>query len=144
MIDMNLKNLRKKHKMSQEALAEKLGVSRQAVAKWENGDALPDIINCEKLSEIYKVSIDDLVKYDLSSEDDDDEAEKGKHIFGAVTVGERGQIVIPVKAREVFKIKTGDKILVLGDEAQGIALVKLKWFSAFAKKIFSSAEEEQE
>lgn len=143
MIDMNLKNLRKKHKMSQEALAEKLGVSRQAVAKWENGEALPDILNCEKLAGIYRVSIDDLVKYDLSSEDDEEE-KNGKHIFGAVTVGERGQIVIPIKAREIFKIKTGDKILVLGDEAQGIALVKLKWLSSFVNKIFTDVEEEQE
>ena len=66
MIDMNLKNLRKKHNLSQEKLAEKLGVSRQAVAKWENGDALPDIINCQKLSELYKISIDELVNCEIN------------------------------------------------------------------------------
>ena len=49
---------------------------------------------------------------------------KGKHLFGTVTVGARGQIVLPKKAREVFQIKAGDTIMVLGDEARGIALVK--------------------
>lgn len=49
---------------------------------------------------------------------------KGKHIFGTTVVGDRGQIVIPKKAREVFDIHPGDTLLVLGDEAQGIAIVK--------------------
>lgn len=49
---------------------------------------------------------------------------KGKHIFGTVKVGERGQIVIPKEAREIFNINPGDTLLVLGDEKQGIAVVK--------------------
>lgn len=49
---------------------------------------------------------------------------KGKHAFGVVTVGDKGQIVIPAKARKVFQINPGDRILVLGDEEQGIAIVK--------------------
>ena len=49
---------------------------------------------------------------------------KGKHIFGTVKVGERGQIVIPKEARELFDINPGDTLLVLGDEEQGIAVVK--------------------
>ena len=44
---------------------------------------------------------------------------KGKHIFGTVKVGERGQIVIPKEAREIFDINPGDTLLVLGDEEQG-------------------------
>ena len=51
---------------------------------------------------------------------------KGKHIFGTVKVGERGQIVIPKEAREIFDINPGDTLLVLGDEEQGIAVVKAK------------------
>ena len=50
--------------------------------------------------------------------------QKGKHVFGVVTVGEKGQIVIPAKARKVFDIKAGDQLIVLGDEEQGIAIVK--------------------
>jgi len=52
---------------------------------------------------------------------------KGKHMFGIVKVGERGQIVIPQKARDLFNIKAGDSIMVLGDENgqfPGLAMVK--------------------
>ena len=49
---------------------------------------------------------------------------KGQHIFGTVKVGEKGQIVIPKEARRIFGIKPGDTLLVLGDEAQGLAVVK--------------------
>lgn len=52
--------------------------------------------------------------------------QKGKHIFGMVKVGEKGQIVIPAKARKIFDIKPGDNLIVLGDERQGIALIKEK------------------
>lgn len=47
---------------------------------------------------------------------------KGKFIFGMVTVGEKGQIVIPKKARDTFDIKPGDSLLILGDIEQGIAI----------------------
>ena len=50
--------------MTQEEVAERIGVSRQAVAKWENGDSLPDIINCEALADLYDVSLNDLVRHD--------------------------------------------------------------------------------
>lgn len=49
---------------------------------------------------------------------------KGQHIFGTVKVGEKGQIVIPKEARRIFGIRPGDTLLVLGDEAQGLAVVK--------------------
>ena len=49
---------------------------------------------------------------------------KGQDIFGTVKVGEKGQIVIPKEARRIFGIKPGDTLLVLGDEAQGLAVVK--------------------
>ena len=51
---------------------------------------------------------------------------RGKHVFGVVTVGEKGQIVIPARARKTFAIQPGDRLLVLGDESQGIALIKEK------------------
>ncbi len=49
---------------------------------------------------------------------------KGKHIFGTVKVGERGQIVIPKEARDIFDIKPGDLLLVVGDEERGIGILK--------------------
>jgi len=54
-------------------------------------------------------------------------AEQGKYIFGVVKVGERGQIVIPKEAREVYSIKAGDSLLVLGD-SKGMAVLKTEIF----------------
>ena len=53
--------------------------------------------------------------------------EKGKYIFGVVKVGERGQIVIPKEARELYNIKAGDNLMVLGDD-KGIAMLKTEVF----------------
>ncbi|HNT73569.1 MAG TPA: AbrB/MazE/SpoVT family DNA-binding domain-containing protein [Anaerolineae bacterium] len=49
---------------------------------------------------------------------------EGKRFYGAVTVSERGQIVIPAEARRDFGIEVGDKLLVLGDLERGLALMK--------------------
>ncbi len=57
---------------------------------------------------------------------------KGKHIFGIVKIGEKGQILIPKEAREVFGLKPGDKLLMLGDEKRGIALVTVDEATMFA------------
>ncbi|MBI4927331.1 MAG: AbrB/MazE/SpoVT family DNA-binding domain-containing protein [Anaerolineae bacterium] len=49
---------------------------------------------------------------------------EGKRFYGAITVSDRGQIVIPAEARRDFNIQVGDKLLVLGDLEQGLALIK--------------------
>lgn len=65
------------------------------------------------------------------------DAPKGKHIFGTVKIGEKGQIVIPKEAREIFHMQPGDSLVVLGDEATGLALVKNDVFlSQVADAIF--------
>ena len=56
-----LKNLRIEHGLSQEKLAEQLMVSRQAVSKWEKGEALPDMENMIALAKLYNISLDELV-----------------------------------------------------------------------------------
>ena len=55
-------SLRKDLTLSQEALAEQVGVSRQAISKWEREEALPDIYNLATLAEIFGVTLDDLLK----------------------------------------------------------------------------------
>lgn len=128
MIDMNLKYLRKKHNMSQEELAEKMGVSRQSVAKWENGETLPDVIKCVDLAELFGTTVDNLVNYSFEKDEYAESENDGKYMFGLVKVGERGQIVIPKHAREIFGIKSGDRLMVLGDTYKGgIALAKIKF-----------------
>ena len=122
----NLNELRKIHNYSQEELAEMIGVSRQTMSKYETGESLPDIEKCKQLADVFGVTIDDLVSYE---KDDSDNLgmgvpPKGKHIFGMVKVGDKGQIVIPAKARKIFDIQPGDNLIVLGDESQGIAIIK--------------------
>lgn len=122
----NLMELRKSRNMSQEELADKINVSRQTLSKYETGESLPDIEKCRSLAEVFGVSVDDLINYDRQETFGMRVPPKGKHIFGMVKVGDKGQIVIPAKARKIFDIKPGDDLIVLGEEGQGIALIKEK------------------
>lgn len=134
-ITKNLAFLRGSHGYSQEAVAEKIGVTRQAIAKWENGDTLPDILNCEALAKLYGVSLDSLIHHD-QAETGMPIGPKGKHIFGTTKVGERGQIVLPKNARDTMGIKKGDTLMVLGNEDAegfGIALVPSEQFLKIAE-----------
>ncbi|MCH5258739.1 MAG: helix-turn-helix domain-containing protein [Lachnospiraceae bacterium] len=140
----NLIQLRKYHRFSQEDLAEKVGVTRQAIAKWEAGETVPDLEKCRLLAEIFEVSLDDLANYESESNWGVGVPPKGKHLFGVVTVGDKGQIVIPAKARKLFSINAGDQVVVLGDESQGIALLKSDNFLQMADMIRQSAENARE
>ncbi|MGN0526306.1 MAG: helix-turn-helix domain-containing protein [Acutalibacteraceae bacterium] len=122
----NLIEMRKLHNMSQEELAEKIGVSRQTLSKYETGESLPDIEKSKALADVFGVTVDDLIRYEKSDSLGLGLPPKGKHIFGMVKVGDKGQIIIPVKARKIFDINPGDNLIVLGDEGQGIALIKEK------------------
>jgi AbrB family looped-hinge helix DNA binding protein len=62
---------------------------------------------------------------------------KGKHAWTA-KVGEKGQIVIPKEARDIFNIKSGDTLLLLGDENKGLAIVKSSMFSELFEKVIAS------
>ena len=125
MFNENLVNLRKLHQLTQEELAEKLGITRQALAKWETGETKPDIEKCRMLAGIFGVSLDDLANYNKEENYGFALPPKGKHFFGTVTVGENGQIVIPAKARKIFDIVSGTQLVVLGDENSGLALLKV-------------------
>jgi AbrB family looped-hinge helix DNA binding protein len=83
-------------------------------------------------------------KEDLVSDMVAPRTEKTKHLFGSVKVGERGQVVIPKEAREIFDIKPGDILLVLGDVERGIALVKADALQEFAQKILDSTSRPDE
>lgn len=127
MFKENLISLRKMKGMSQEELADRIKVSRQTLSKYETGESLPDIEKCRQIAEVFEVSLDDLVNYE-SKDMGLGVPPKGKHMFGMVKVGDKGQIVIPAKARKIFGIETGDNLIVLGDEASGIAIVKEEEF----------------
>ena len=138
MKDSNLKKLRKTARLTQEQVAEKLNVSRQSVAKWESGDTLPDIDNCIMLAKLYNVTIDDLIGY---AKDEKNDAPSGKHMFGVVKIDSKNRIAIPEKAMKIFDIKAGDKLLLMGDEAQGLAMVKLNNFLAATAEIMKIIQE---
>lgn len=140
MLQENIINFRNAYNYSQEEVAEKIGISRQAYAKWEKGETIPDIEKCALLAKLYNTSIDQLYA-DMEQIDGFPEAEelppgpKGKHIFGTVTINDKGQIVIPKKAREMMGYKPGDNLLILGDESSGLAIMKA---SDFIKEAFEA------
>lgn len=134
MIGRNIQQLRKQRNLTQEALAELVGVSRQTVAKWEAGDSVPDLETAGRLASVLDVVLDDLANAP-AEELDEASGLKGKHMFGLVTVGERGQIVIPVRARRVMKIRPGDQLMVLGEEERGLALMYAGPFMAVAEEL---------
>lgn len=66
---MNLGNslfhARKKCGLSQEEVAEKLGVSRQTISKWETNETVPDIYQSKKMAKLYHIALDDLIEFDV-------------------------------------------------------------------------------
>ena len=124
-----LYELRKKHNLSQEELAEKLGVSRQAVSKWERSEASPDTDNLIALAKIYELSLDELIygekeeKKEDSNEESKNESAKdetdknGEKVYididdggDKVKIGSEG-IVVEEKNGNVVKISVNGKIM---------------------------------
>ena len=139
MLQDNLLMLRNMYGMSQEEIAEKIGISRQAYAKWENGATVPDIEKCKRLADFYDVTIDSLLK----TETEDKigiipPAPKGRNIWGSVTINERGQVVIPKAAREKFGWSGGQRMIVLSDE-EGVALIPAETFEEKMKIVMEYA-----
>lgn len=135
MLDANIRWLRKLDNLSQEDFAERFGVSRQSVAKWESGESTPDLMKCREIAQFYELSIDTLVSISLEGLDINENTTEGKYIFGMVKMSEDGQVTIPGYAREVFGIKPGDRLMVMGDTAKGgIALAKISLGNLFKKK----------
>ena len=136
MLRENLMMLRKANGYSQEEIAEKIEISRQAYAKWETGATVPDIEKCVRLAEVYGVTVDSLVK---TQEIDGGQivlpGPQGKNIWGSVTINERGQLVIPKPVRDRFALSGGKRLIVLSDDAEGIALVPAEMFEERMQKM---------
>lgn len=140
MLKDNLIMLRNLNGFSQEEIAEKVGISRQAYAKWESGATVPDVDKCAKLASVYGTTVDALLNFATHQEGMVvPPAPKGKHIFGSVTVNERGQIVIPKVARDMFDIAAGSRLILLGDEKEGLAMVKAEVFEERMKRTMEMA-----
>ncbi|MBQ6585438.1 MAG: helix-turn-helix domain-containing protein [Coriobacteriales bacterium] len=129
MLKDNLLMLRNIHGFSQEEVAQRIGISRQAYAKWESGATIPDVEKCSRLAQLYETTVDELLK----TETYDDgrilpPAPKGKNLWGTVTMNERGQIVIPKVARDHFGLVAGHRLLLMSDDNEGFALVPVEFF----------------
>ena len=139
MLKDNIRMLRRLHGLSQEEVAERVGVSRQAYAKWERGTTIPDVEKCGLLAKMYGTTVDSLLR--------DETTEgigtippppAGKSIWGSVTINERGQIVIPKGARDRYCLAAGMRLIVLGDEI-GIALIPAEFFEKQMKAVMEMA-----
>ena len=134
--------LRNLKRLTQEQVAEAIGISRQSYAKWEQGETFPDIDKCDKLAKFYGVTIDSLVhQNDKIGNLKVAPAPIGKHLWGTVTIGSKGQIDIPKAARDIFHLKEGDRLVVLGDESEGIALVKSEIFESRMQEALKSSQQ---
>lgn len=142
MLKDNLVMLRNIHGFSQEAIAEKIGISRQAYAKWETGATVPDIEKCHLLAEVYGTTIDSLIRTEsVEGMGMIPPAPKGKNIWGSVAINDRGQIVIPKGARDLFGLTTGKRLIVLSDE-NGIALIPHDAFMTNMKRAMEYINQE--
>ena len=134
MLKDNLVMLRKLQGYSQEEIAEKIGISRQAYAKWERGTTIPDVEKCGLLAKLYGTTIDSLIRTEtMDGIGIIPPAPKGKNFWGSITINSRGQIVIPKGARDKFGLTGGQRLIVASDET-GIALLPADRFEESIKK----------
>lgn len=125
MLGKNLRMLRNHNNFTLEQVAEIIGVSRQSVAKWEANETYPDIENCVKLSALYRVSLDALVKEPIHEPTDEPNPDdENQYMFGIVRIDENGTIKLPAKAKNLLDIESDDRLLILGDKRKGLAIVK--------------------
>ena len=97
------------------------------------------------MAEFYGVSIDSLVHQDEEiGKTRVAPAPMGKHLWGTVAMGAKGQIVIPKAARDTFRLREGDRLVVLGDEEQGIALIKAETFEERMQKALRAGQKSNE
>ena len=135
MLKENLAMLRKIHGYSQEEISEKIGISRQAYAKWESGATIPDIEKCALLAREYGTTLDSLVKTTaVEGVGMVPPAPEGKYIWGSVTMNDRGQIVIPKEARDKLGFAAGQRLIVASDD-KGIALIPTEVFEESMRQI---------
>jgi len=118
---------------SLEDVAEIIDVSRQTVSKWESGESYPDIEKCVRLAKLYNVSLDALVNKTVS-ELVNDAPEDDKYVFGLTRLTDSGTIRLPQKAIDIFELTTDDVLLVVGDKAQGMAIIKCDGANDFIDK----------
>ena len=136
-LNKNLIFLRRSRGLSLEAVAERIGVSRQAVSRWEAGSATPDIIHCDALATLYDVTIDNLLHFGRA-QSEVPIPPAGKHALGVVRLDDGGRVEIPHRAREILQWTSRTELVVLVDEnpqTAGVALAPADQFFAVARRL---------
>ena len=145
MLADNLILLRGLKGLTQEQAAEIAGVTRQSYSKWEQGETIPDIEKCDRLAKFYGVSIDALVHQDEAvGKARVAPAPVGKHLWGTVAMGAKGQIVIPKEARDMFGLEPGDTLVLLADTKKGIALQTADKLNPLLRRVFQQLPGDEE
>jgi len=137
-VSEGLKQLRNMMRMTQEELAEKMNVSRQTVAKWENGESVPDLVRCVELSKIFNLSLDDIASFFIKNENGNQHNFKNKCVIDKCVV-ENNHIVLSEETLKQFNINNGEELLILGDTARGLAFVSKNGLSALISQMMDSA-----
>lgn len=104
-----IKQLRQEHHLTQKQLAEQLGVTYQAVSKWENGKNIPDILILKKISVLYKIDIKELLDGEKSEKQKKRSSKKSKYlvfVFGMLLLFILYESFIPHKNNNNFEFKT--------------------------------------
>ena len=122
-IGSNIVNARQLLGMTQAQLAEKLGVARQTVAKWEHETATPDLSNAAALANALHTSLDMLI----GSDEEDDRIPflpRDKRSYGTIRMQKDGTLKLPPEAVKSFALRPGDELVVLGNPNYGIGICK--------------------
>lgn len=85
-------------------------------------------MNCMKLATLYKITLDELVYKPLSEAKSGEISADSNKICGILEIHENGAVILPEALMKMFDMKTGDKVLVLADRREGIAIVKCSQF----------------
>lgn len=125
----NLRMLRSKFGYTLEAVSGIIDVSRQSISKWESAETYPDMVNCVKLSKLYKVSLDELITKPMKLIEDNSFVSKNNQMVGMIDISDKGEVKLPENVLKLFDVSSGDKLLLLADKKQGIALVKCNNFN---------------
>ena len=124
----NLILLRRIRGRTQKEIAELVSVSRQTYVKWEKGEAVPDIEQCEKLAGFYEIKIDRMLHYTEKISDLKETASaKGTFQYEIAKIGNRGKMTLPEEARKQYQWNEGDSVVILGG-CEGLLLMHVETF----------------
>lgn len=96
--------LRKDSGLSQESLAEKLGLSRQAISKWERAEASPDTDNLMALAELYGMTLDELLCSDAEIKEEKKDAPKKKELLPVQIIGKKMFTLLPIVCMAIIAV----------------------------------------